>query len=134
MTTTTRCTTRHPRQTITPAITAALDTDRRAARVARQAGDLDEAWRLLERTHILSQPWVWPHVRSHIDMLRLALHDHDRPEAVGQIARVLLAGPGSATGRYPRGNTGRSNVSATQLMPVPDDLAELLTSSSRCEP
>ena len=39
-----------------------------------------------------------------------------------------MAGPGSATGRYPLGNTGRANVSATKPMPIPDDLAELLTS------
>jgi hypothetical protein len=61
-------------------------------------------------------------------MLRLAVHTHDWHETFGQIVRILLAGPGSAVGRYPHGNTGRSNVPATQPMPVPDDLAELLTS------
>ena len=113
---------RHPRS----ARTAAIDADRRAARGARQAGDFDEAWRLLERVHILSQPWAWPHVRSHVDMLRLALHTRDRREIVGQMVRTLVAGPGSAVGRYPLGNTGRSNVPATQPMPLPEDLAELL--------
>jgi len=127
--TTDRMTTaRHPRTARTAQVTQAITADRRAARTARHAGNLDEAWRLLERTHILSQPWVWRHVRSHLDMLRLALHTHDRHETLGQIARVLLAGPGSAAGRYPLGNTGRSNVSATQPMPIPEDLAELLTS------
>ena len=49
-------------------------------------------------------------------------------QVLGQIVRTLVAGPGSAVGRYPLGNTGRSNVPATQPMPVPEDLAELLTS------
>ena len=117
---------RHPRKTRTTVITDTISADRAAARAARQAGDMDEAWRLLERTHILSQPWAWPHVRSHLDMLVLAVHARDRREIVGQIVRTLVAGPGSAVGRYPLGNTGRADVPATQPMPVPADLAELL--------
>ena len=118
-------TARHPRRARTPEITAAINADRRAARTARDAGNPGEAW--LERTHILCQPWAWPHVRSRVDMLRLAVHAHDRREVVGQIVRTLVAGPGGAVGRYPLGNTGRSNVPATRPMPVPEDLAELLT-------
>ena len=45
---------------------------------------------------------------------------------IATTVRILVAGPGSATGRYPRGNTGRPNVPATKPMPVPADLAELL--------
>src|SRR3954453_5112629 len=118
---------RHPRTAHTAQVTQTITADRRTARAAHCAGNLDEAWRLLERTHILSQPWAWPHVRSHLDMLRLAVRTRDRHETLGQIVRVLVAGPGSALRRYPLGNTGRSNVSATQPMPVPEDLAELLT-------
>lgn len=117
---------RHPRRKRTPEIVAAIDDDRAAARSARRAGEIDEAWRLLERTHILSQPWAWPHVRSHVDMLRLAVHVRDRRELVGQVARILVAGPGSVVGRYPLGNTGRADVPATLPMPVPPDLAGLL--------
>jgi hypothetical protein len=43
-----------------------------------------------------------------------------------QLARIIVAGPGTATGRYPLGNTGRADVPATQPMPAPDDLADLL--------
>jgi hypothetical protein len=128
MTTADISTTRHPRKGRTPptAIAERLAADRRAARDAHAAGDDVEAWRLLERTHILSQPWAWPHVRSHVDMLWLALRTRNRREVLGQLVRIVVAGPGSATGRYPLGNTGRANVPATQPMPVPDDLAELL--------
>ncbi len=85
-----------------------------------------EAWPLLETAHILSQPWWRLHVQTHWRMLRLAVRDRDRREITGQLMRFVAAGPGSATGRYPRGNTGRADVPATQPMPVPDDLAALL--------
>lgn len=119
-------TVRHPRRARTAQVIGVIEADRRAARAAIDIGDLDEAWRLLERTHILSQPWVWPHVRSHLDMLRLAVRARDRREIMGQVVRTLVAGPGSATRRYPLGNTGRAGVPATRPMPLPDDLAELL--------
>ena len=120
---------RHPRRACTPEIASVIDHDRRAASTARDADDLDEAWRLVERTHILSQPWPWPHVRSHLDMLHLAVHARDHREILGQIGRTLVAGPGSALGRYPVGNTGRTHVPATRPMALPEDLAELLATS-----
>lgn len=119
---------RHPKKsrTMPDAIAVQFEADRRAAVAARRAGSVEEAWRLLERTHILSQAWVWPHVRSHLDMLALAVRARDRREITGQIVRTLVAGPGSAMRRYPLGNTGRASVPATLPMPVPDDLAALL--------
>ena len=131
MTTADSTATRHPKRgrTVPAAVAARIDADRRAARAAHAAGDDAEAWRLLETTHILSQPWPWPHVRSHLDMLRLAVRTYDRREAVGQILRVVVAGPGSAARRYPLGNPGRADVPATQPMPVPDELAALLATA-----
>ena len=130
MTTTDITTTRHPRKTrqVPAAIAERLNAERRAARDAHDAGDDTEAWRLLERTHILSQPWPSPHIRSHLDMLGLAVRTRNRREVIGQLVRIIVAGPGSATGRYPLGNTGRADVPATKPMPVPDDLAEILAS------
>jgi hypothetical protein len=60
-------------------------------------------------------------------MLEVAWRERDRREAVGQVVRLLLAAPGSALGRYPEGNTGRATVPLTQPMPLPQDLAELLS-------
>lgn len=85
-----------------------------------------EAWTTLAEAHILSQPWATLHVRTHLEMLRLAVRSRDPREVVGQAIRVIVAAPGSLTGRYPIGNTGRSNVSMFEPMPVPDELAELL--------
>lgn len=89
--------------------------------------DSAQRWQALERAHILSQPWPWPHTVVHWRMLRLALRQRDRREAVGQVVRLLVAAPGSATGRYPTGNTGRASVGLLQQMPLPDDLATLLS-------
>ncbi|MEE1805403.1 DUF3703 domain-containing protein [Streptomyces sp. BE133] len=93
---------------------------------ARTTSDPAGRWNHLERAHILSQPWPWPHTRNHIAMLGLALRQHDRREALGQVIRIIVAAPGSALGRYPEGNTGRANVPLTQPMPLPDDLAAIL--------
>ena len=94
--------------------------------IARDAPNSATFWRAAERAHILSQPWPWPHTHTHAVMLRRALREHDRIEAIGQIIRLLVAGPGSALGRYPEGNTGRARVPLTQPMPIPDDLANTL--------
>lgn len=94
------------------------------------AGHTDDPWVQLERAHILAQPWVRPHLAVHVAMLRQGVRERDRREIVGQLIRLIVAGPGSATGKYPTGNTGRSNVSMTQPMPIPDDLQRDLESSS----
>lgn len=67
------------------------------------------------------------HTRNHVAMLALAVAQRDRREALGQVVRIVVAAPGSALGRYPEGNTGRARVGLTRPMPVPDDLADLLT-------
>ncbi|GAA4229352.1 hypothetical protein FHR32_002085 [Streptosporangium album] len=93
---------------------------------ARTAPDPAARWRHLERAHILSQPWPWPHTRNHLAMFALAIAQRDRREALGQVVRIVVAAPGSALGRYPEGNTGRAVVALTRPMPVPEDLAALL--------
>ncbi|MGW1995286.1 DUF3703 domain-containing protein [Embleya sp. NPDC001921] len=93
---------------------------------ARASGPTADPWRAAERAHILSQPWPGPHTRTHAVMLRLAVRDRDAREILGQVVRLLVAAPGSAAGRYPSGNTGRTRAGLTTPMPVPDDLAALL--------
>ncbi|QYG94330.1 DUF3703 domain-containing protein (plasmid) [Iamia sp. SCSIO 61187] len=83
-------------------------------------------WDHLERAHILSQPWAWPHVKVHGLMLRQGLRERDRREAIGQVVRLIVAGPGSLAGRYPSGNSGRATVPMMKPAPVPPDLAALL--------
>jgi hypothetical protein len=59
-------------------------------------------------------------------MLGAAGRRRDGREVAGQLLRLLLAVPGSLTGRYPVGNTGGAAVSAFRPMPIPDDLRALL--------
>jgi hypothetical protein len=98
-------------------------------RAARTAATAEACWRHLERAHILSQPWPWPHTANHLAMFALAVRQRDRREAFGQVIRIIVAAPGSALGRYPEGNTGRARVGLTQPMPLPNDLAALLNSA-----
>lgn len=103
-----------------PAITQLIDT---ALADARTAAD---PWPSLERAHIASQPWAWPHTRVHAAMLATAWRQRDRHEILGQIIRLAVAGPGSLAHRYPPGNTGRTTMGITEHGDIPPDLAEIL--------
>lgn len=93
---------------------------------AKAAASTEERWLHLERAHIVSQPYPWLHTRNHASMLYLAVRQRDRREALGQLIRVIVAAPGSLTGRYPPGNTGRAAVGLLAPMAIPADLlAEL---------
>jgi hypothetical protein len=105
-----------------------VERDLREAREAERRGDVADAWRSLERAHILSQPSAWLHTRTHAAMLRMAIRERDGREVVGQLLRLAVAALGSALGRFPAGNIGRATVPATLPMPIPDDLQEVFRS------
>ena len=92
----------------------------------RNARAAEDRWPALERAHIVSQPYVVLHTRVHLAMLRHALRERDMGEAVGQVVRVVVAGPGSAVGKYPRGNSGRASMGLTETADVPLELARLV--------
>jgi hypothetical protein len=94
--------------------------------LATSAPNPTTAWRHLERAHVLAQPFVVAHVGSHWAMLRRAVGERDRTEVVGQLVRVVLAGPASAVGRIPVGNPGRARIPLDAEAPVPADLASIL--------
>ena len=96
------------------------------SRQARKSKDFDRCWTLLEDAHVLSQPWALLHVRVHGSMFVTAMLQRDVREVRGQLSRIAVAGPGSLSGRYPTGNTGRARVPATQPMPIVGELAEVL--------
>ena len=97
-----------------------------AARTGHLERHISAEWEHLERAHIVSQPLVALHVRTHAAMLAAALRRREWHEVIGQVFRLAVAGPGSLTGRYPVGNTGGANVSAFAPMRIPEDLRELL--------
>jgi hypothetical protein len=93
-----------------------------AARAARNAAQPEVEWAHLERAHVVSQPLAGLHVRTHAAMFAAAVRRRDGHELIGQVFRLVVAGPGSLSGRYPVGNTGGANVSAFAPMPIPEDL------------
>lgn len=111
----------------TPALKALYTREMSAARAAI---DPHERWAHLERAHIVSQPYPWMHTRNHFAMLTLAVTQRDRREALGQVIRIIVAAPGSLTGRFPEGNTGRTSVGLMTRMPVPADLASQIADAA----
>ena len=110
----------HSRRRIPTDIATLIDTELTTARTS------DHPWPYLERAHLLSQPWAWPHTRVHLAMLRLALAQRDRREILGQVIRLAVAGPGSLAGKYPPGNTGRTTMRLTETAPLPPDIHSAL--------
>lgn len=103
----------------------AFDHEWSLATAARVDGDLDRAFAHLERAHILGQRHTRLHVRSHLGMLAIGWQRRDGREVVGQLTRIVAASLFSRLW-VPVGNTGGTSVSATQPMPVPEDLRRLL--------
>ncbi|MEU9104744.1 DUF3703 domain-containing protein [Streptomyces xanthophaeus] len=112
------------RDPMPPRVRSAFEAE--LALAAAASPDTAAMWTALERAHILSQAWPWPHTRAHWHMFRLAVRCRDRSEAAGQVVRLLVAGVGSATGRVPHGNTGRTRAGLFTPMTVPEDLRLLL--------
>ncbi|MBL8631135.1 MAG: DUF3703 domain-containing protein [Rhodospirillaceae bacterium] len=98
---------------------------------ARASHCTEDAWAALERAHIFSQPDAWLHTAMHWHMLRYGLETGDHREVLGQFVRILVAGVGSALGKAPAGNTGRSNVGIMQIMPVPPEIAAKLDAARK---
>jgi arylesterase / paraoxonase len=94
-----------------------------AARVGYAGGNLDLAFRHLERAHILGQRALWPHIVTHWWMLKIGIRRSDAREIRGQITRMIAAVFGYVFGWVPLGNTGGANVSPIRPMPVPPEFA-----------
>ncbi len=109
-----------------PRLQTAFELELDLARQREHAGALPEAWRHLERAHVLSQAFAGPHVRVHLRMLGFGWRRLDLREVRGQLARVLVAAPGSWLGRAPLGNTGGADVGIFTPLPIPEDLQRLL--------
>jgi trans-2-enoyl-CoA reductase len=92
---------------------------------AMQRDDFETAFRHLERAHVLAQRLTGRHTYIHWLMLVAGLRRGDLREAVGQVPRIVASILFSRLW-VPRGNTGRSRVSAFKPMPVPADLRHLV--------
>lgn len=112
------------------AVRDALEREWRLAVTARDAGDLDAAFRHLDRAHVLGQRSTRLHVRSHLGMLGIGWRRRDAREIAGQLVRIVAAALFSRLW-VPVGNTGGANVSAMRPMAVPPDLQGILDSDRR---
>lgn len=85
-------------------------------------GHLQEAWRHLERAHILGQLYPYHHSEVHWLMLRFGFRIKDWKEISGQVLRLFVGGVKSFVGKVPVGNTGGANVPPLLPMEIPEDL------------
>lgn len=87
---------------------------------------LQQAWRHLERAHILGQPYPFQHSEVHWLMLKFGISIKDTKEILGQIPRLLVGGVKSFVGTIPVGNTGGANVPPLKPMEIPKDLQQII--------
>jgi hypothetical protein len=85
-----------------------------------------QAWRHLERAHIIGQAYPLEHTHVHWLMLKFGFRIKDAREIFGQVPRLLVGGVKSFIGIIPVGNTGGANVPPLKSMDIPEDLQELL--------
>lgn len=95
-------------------------------RGAFSKGDLQSAWRHLERAHIIGQPWSREHTYVHWLMLKFGVSIKSRREILGQIPRLLFGGVKSFVGKIPVGNTGGAGVPPLRPMEIPEELKQLM--------
>ena len=90
-----------------------------------QAGELQNAWRSLERAHIIGQAYPLSHSEVHWKMLRFGIRIKSRKEVLGQIPRLLVGGVKSFVGQIPVGNTGGANVPPLKPLPFSPEILEI---------
>lgn len=95
-------------------------------RACLRTGDLQGAWRFLERAHIVGQYHPVPHTAMHWRMLCMGFRTGSAKEILGQLLRMSVGWFGSLLNRIPVGNTGRASVQILAPMPIPEDLRGLL--------
>jgi hypothetical protein len=100
-----------------------------AASALIREGSMPEAFRRLERAHVLGQSSTLDHVRVHLHMMRWSTRNRNVREFTGQLLRIAGATLGTPLGLVPSGNTGGANVSALRPMPIPPELAALIAGS-----
>ncbi len=85
-------------------------------------GHLRNAWRHLERAHIIGQRYPMTHNLVHWKMLQFGFKIKDVNEIVGQLPRLLFGGIKSFVGKVPIGNPGGANVPPLKSFPIEKEL------------
>ena len=96
-----------------------------------KAGNLGDAWRHLERAHIIGQAYPVEHTYAHWLMLKFGFAIKDPKEILGQLPRLLVGGVKSFVGKIPVGNSGGANVPPLKPMALPKDIQQLFDLEAR---
>lgn len=105
---------------------AAYHNEIQKFRLAESKNNLIDSWNHIERAHILGQFYSFPHLETHWLMFLLAAKTFNFKEFMAQIPRLILAVPGSITGRAPKGNPGTGRIGIFTPTEVPEDLKKFL--------
>ncbi|MET4575543.1 hypothetical protein ABIE13_000640 [Ottowia thiooxydans] len=108
-----------------------MDAELAIAKSLEASARAESSFKHLERAHVLGQASTVQHVRVHFEMLRWAWRKGRASEALGQVIRIIGAATKTAAGWVPTGNTGGANVSPFKVMPVPQDLKEIIRSAAK---
>lgn len=87
--------------------------------------NLSEAWKHLERAHILGQKYPFEHSFVHWKMLQFGFKIKSIKEIFGQIPRLIFGGVKSFVGKIPVGNPGGANVPPLRPFPIDRDLQNI---------
>lgn len=109
-----------------PALREAFEREMAQAQRFYREGQLDHAFKHLEIAHVLGQRYVVPHIRTHWLMLKIGLRRRSVTQVLGQAVRIVLGALGSAIGVVPVGNTGGTNISMFQRLPIAPDISHIL--------
>lgn len=82
----------------------------------------DQAFKHLERIHIVSQPFPVQHTWIHLRMLRFAFVTFRPVEILVQLVYALFSGKFSMLCIFPAGNTGGADALLKGRMKIPEDL------------
>lgn len=88
------------------------------SQVASAKNENDIAFSHLENAHVLDQELTYWHVKVHFLMFLWSIRNRSPKEFFGQILRMFGALTKTAIGLVPIGNTGGSNISPFQKLPL----------------
>jgi hypothetical protein len=102
-----------------------FDKELRAYYVALQENKLQQAWRHLEKAHVIGQAYPFQHSYVHWKMLQFGIKIKSLKEVTGQIPRLLIGGVKSFVGKIPVGNTGGANIPPLKSLTIEQDIIEI---------
>ena len=102
-----------------------FDKELRDYYAALQENKLQQAWRHLEKAHVIGQAYPFQHSYVHWKMLQFGIKIKSLKEVTGQIPRLLIGGVKSFVGKIPVGNTGGANIPPLKSLTIDREIVEI---------